>query len=1020
MRSDCWGGFRALLGLLGLVFLLSFVSFVSAASNNDDYLHASGSTLFDASGNEVRLTGISWFGFETDQQVFHGIWSVKMETVLDTVANRGFNVLRVPVSVQLVNQWRSGKGGTPGSVNFGANPGLQGMTSLQVLDTAVAYAKRIGLKVMLDMHRVVNTQQVEGWTTNGYTVADFDAGWRWLAEHYKNDDTVIAVDLFNEPHGGPGNAAAIKWDTSSDANNWRDEAIRVANQILDINPNLLIVVEGVEATPKDGYTYDETNAANYHFSWWGGNLRRVKAIPVDLGSRQSQLVYSPHDYGPGVYAQPWLHAGFTEATLTAEYWDPSWLYIAKQNIAPLLVGEWGGKLDGGDNQRWMGYLAHTLVANRLSHTFWCVNPNSGDTGGILLDDWTSVDGAKYDIVKPTLWQDANGRFIGLNHEVNLGTNGTHVGTGGVANSSISPASSSFDKNTAKQADIVITLTPNGNTLSGIRNGSVALVAGTDFVTSGNTVTLRKSYLGTRSTGTTLLTFDFSAGTDPVLSVTVTDSTSSGVAVTGVTLSPTQLALSGATTGQLVAAIVPSNATNYTVGWISSNTAVATVDASGRVTAVADGTATIAATVTSQSGRVTAAATVTVSGIGSAIPAGCAGAAAVSLPLVINGVGDFCRVTSGTISNVNSWNTARIEINGVAYTNRWSSSMPARINGNYYIRYVGQYAWSHLEVAGSGGGAAPNYALTIAVSGSGSTSLAAGVHTYTMGTAVSVTATPASGSTFTGWSGAATGTANPVTVTMDGNKTLTANFASSGGALPSQCTGTCNAATPVPPTLSANGGLGNVTMYSTGASAGGACNYGSTNVKYYAAINVNVQSGDGQGQWQSGRACGQCAEVTALTSQGPRTVVVRIMDKCPDGNCGIDLGGLAPAAVMLDGAGRYTGQWRFVACDGHPEVSDGSPTLDVVSGSNAWWSRVRVRNPLAGVVGIDWKDTGSSASGSFPFASDPENAYEVPVSNVLRSGKTAVTVTVRYFDGRAATTTLTPAQLGSSGASYPLN
>jgi pectate lyase len=29
-------------------------------------------------------------------------------------------------------------------------------------------------------------------------------------------------------------------------------------------------------------------------------------------------------------------------------------------------------------------------------------------------------------------------------------------------------------------------------------------------------------------------------------------------------------------------------------------------------------------------------------------------------------------------------------------------MPARIDGKYYIHYVGKYAWSHLEVNGSGG------------------------------------------------------------------------------------------------------------------------------------------------------------------------------------------------------------------------------------------------------------------------------------------------------------------------------
>ena len=32
-----------------------------------------------------------------------------------------------------------------------------------------------------------------------------------------------------------------------------------------------------------------------------------------------------------------------------------------------------------------------------------------------------------DLVRPTLWQDSNGKFIGLDHKVNLGANGTHVG-----------------------------------------------------------------------------------------------------------------------------------------------------------------------------------------------------------------------------------------------------------------------------------------------------------------------------------------------------------------------------------------------------------------------------------------------------------------------------------------------------------------------------------------------------------------------------------------------------------------
>ncbi|MEJ2407512.1 MAG: hypothetical protein P8171_25260 [Candidatus Thiodiazotropha sp.] len=283
----------------------------------------------------------------------------------------------------------------------------------------------------------------------------------------------------------------------------------------------------------------------------------------------------------------------------------------------------------------------------------------------------------------------------------------------------------------------------------------------------------------------------------------------------------------------------------------------------------------------------------------------------------------------------------------------------------------------------------------------------------------MTATPATGATYTGWSGVAMGTSNPISVTMDGNKSLSANFSGGDVGLPDECPGPCNAATPVNPTLLNDGGLGNVTMYSTGPSGGGACNYGSTGVMYYAAINVNLTPGDGAGQWQGGEICGQCAEVSVLTSQGPKLVVARIMDKCPDANCGIDLGGAAPASVMLDGSGRYTGKWRFVSCDGHPEVSDGPPSLHVFQGSNAWWSRVHVRNARMAITTIEWRDAAGTATGFLPFASDPENTFEVPTADVLQSGMPSVLITVHYVDGTSATVTLTPAELATPSASYPL-
>ncbi len=79
----------------------------------------------------------------------------------------------------------------------------------------------------------------------------------------------------------------------------------------------------------------------------------------------------------------------------------------------------------------------------------------------------------------------------------------------------------------------------------------------------------------------------------------------------------------------------------------------------------------------------------------------------------------------------------------------------------------------------------SYALTVTTGGTGTgsvTSAPAGIdcgldcsETYGHGTVVTLTAAPAVGSMFTGWSGACTGTGSCI-VTMDAAKAVTATFA----------------------------------------------------------------------------------------------------------------------------------------------------------------------------------------------------------------------------------------------------
>ena len=77
----------------------------------------------------------------------------------------------------------------------------------------------------------------------------------------------------------------------------------------------------------------------------------------------------------------------------------------------------------GDTLKWMNYLRQLIDEKKLNHTFWCFNANSGDTGGLVKDDFKTWDEDKYNLVKKVLWQNDAGKFVGLDHKVPLGANG---------------------------------------------------------------------------------------------------------------------------------------------------------------------------------------------------------------------------------------------------------------------------------------------------------------------------------------------------------------------------------------------------------------------------------------------------------------------------------------------------------------------------------------------------------------------------------------------------------------------
>jgi endoglucanase len=343
----------------------------TASAAGSGYWHTSGRRILDAAGNQVRIAGINWFGFETSNNVVHGLWARDYKDLLNQVASLRYNTLRLPYSDDILKP-----GAMPNSINFNAmNTDLQGLNSLQVLDKIVTYAGSIGLRVILDRHRPDASGQTALWYTSSVPESTWISNLQALANRYQNNPTVVGFDLHNEPHD------PATWGSGDTTTDWRLAAQRAGNAVLSVNSNLLIFVEGIQ-------TFNGVSG------WWGGNLMGAQNFPVQLNVA-NRLVYSAHDYATSVSDQPWFHDPTFPNNMPG-IWDQHWGYLFNNNVAPVWLGEFGTTLQSTIDQQWLAKLVSYLGTGTDSFqwTFWDLNPNSGDTGGILNDDWTTVNTTK--------------------------------------------------------------------------------------------------------------------------------------------------------------------------------------------------------------------------------------------------------------------------------------------------------------------------------------------------------------------------------------------------------------------------------------------------------------------------------------------------------------------------------------------------------------------------------------------------------------------------------------------------
>ncbi len=354
-----------------------------ALAQGSGYWHTSGNRIVDSNNQTVRIAGVNWYGFETTDEVAHGLWAQDYKAILNAVRSNGYNTIRLPFSNQMVENPI-----VPSNISFNGSGGainsdLKNQNSLEIMDKIIAYAGQIGLRIVLDNHRseAGNSAQANGlWYAGQYTEQKWIDDWTALAARYKGNTAVIGADLRNEPHNATSGGAC--WGCGSPANDWRLAAERGGNAVLAANPNWLIFVEG-------------TDCFNGSCDWWGGNLQGAQQYPVRL-SNPTQLVYSAHDYGPREYGQSWFNGSTTADSLKA-VWTKNWAYLSLNGIAPVWVGEFGTPNNAADiasaapgsQGQWFQSLVSFLNANaNLSWTYWALNGE--DSYGLLDSNYSST------------------------------------------------------------------------------------------------------------------------------------------------------------------------------------------------------------------------------------------------------------------------------------------------------------------------------------------------------------------------------------------------------------------------------------------------------------------------------------------------------------------------------------------------------------------------------------------------------------------------------------------------------
>jgi endoglucanase len=343
--------------------------------------HTRGTSILDAANNVVYLKAINWYGLEGPTFTVHGLSARKMSSVLDEIKQLRFNAIRVTWSSALFDSKSM-----PSGIDFTLNPDLTGLTGPQIMDKLVVDAGTRDLKIILSRHHPTAQAQGPLWSDGTYPEARFIEDWKNVAGRYAGNPTVVGCDLQSDLRN------PATWGDGNLQYDWRAAAERAGDAIIDANPDVLVIVEGIETFGSSSY-------------WRGGNLQGVASSPVRL-KRPGRLVYATQDFSrtvnnPPPGGVPWFSDPNYPKNLES-VWDTNWGNVLKTGV-PVFIASFGTPYIDDSDKKWLASLTAYIGNHDLNFAYWALNPESADTAGIIVGpQWDSENAELIAALGPVL------------------------------------------------------------------------------------------------------------------------------------------------------------------------------------------------------------------------------------------------------------------------------------------------------------------------------------------------------------------------------------------------------------------------------------------------------------------------------------------------------------------------------------------------------------------------------------------------------------------------------------------